>query len=229
MVSRMAKESHIRSYVRREHRITPGQERALEEYWPKYGLDIQTGFWECPKECILEIGFGMGHSLLAMAEKFPEKMFIGVEVHRPGIGALFAAATKRGVNNIKVYCEDCLYVLKQSIKDESLSQIQIFFPDPWPKNRHHKRRLVQPEFTALLLQKLKPNGYLHLATDWQDYAQQMLQIIESVPGFKNEAGKGQFLSHRNDRPLTKFETRGIKLNHKIWDLLFSKTRAIHET
>lgn len=219
----MTKESHaIRSYVRREHRITPGQSRALKEYWNQYGLEVGTGHIEYPGECILEIGFGMGHSLLEMAEKFPDKKFIGVEVHRPGIGALLGAATKRGISNIKIYNADCLCVLKQSIKDESLSQIQIFFPDPWPKNRHRKRRLIQADFAALLLQKLKPNGYLHLATDWQDYAEQMLETIEPIPGFENVAGKGQFLTHRNGRPITKFEQRGLILNQKIWDLLFIK-------
>lgn len=219
----MTKESHsIRSYVRREHRITPGQSRALKEHWPQYGLELRSGYIEYPGECILEIGFGMGHSLLEMAEKFPHITFVGIEVHRPGIGALLGAAAKRGLSNIKVYNEDCLCVLKQAIKDECLSRIQIYFPDPWPKKRHHKRRLIQTDFAALLLQKLKPNGYLHLATDCQDYAQQMLQTIEIIPDFKNVAGAGQFLAHRNDRPMTKFEQRGLKLNQKIWDLLFLK-------
>jgi tRNA (guanine-N7-)-methyltransferase len=215
------RESTIRSYVRRKHRMTPGQARALEEYWPQYGLNVESGWVNCSGECMLEIGFGMGYSLLAMAARHPEKSFIGIEVHRPGIGALLLAAAKQGITNIRVFNEDAVIVLKQCITDKSLSKIQIFFPDPWPKKRHKKRRLIQSDFVTLLQQKLKPGGQLHLATDCADYAQQMLAIVEATPGFENCAGTGQYLSEQNQRPMTKFERRALDEGRIIWDLLFT--------
>ncbi len=212
----------IRSFVRREHRMTPGQARALQLWWLEYGLSLKDTYPEFSGECVLEIGFGMGRSLLMSAIQHPLKNFIGIEVHRPGIGALLAVAAKHQIKNIKLFNEDAVNVLKQCIKDDSLSEIQIYFPDPWPKKRHRKRRLIQPEFVALLYQKLKPGGFLHLATDWPDYAEQMLTVIGNHPGFINNAGAGQYLSHRNGRVVTKFEQRSLDLGQPIWDLLFLK-------
>jgi tRNA (guanine-N7-)-methyltransferase len=212
----------VRSFVRREHRMTAGQARALTAHWATYGLKVELGYLELPGECILEIGFGMGRSLLAMAMQYPDKNFIGVEVHRPGIGALLLAAAKQQVTNIRVYNDDAINVIKQCIKNNTLTKIQIFFPDPWPKNRHRKRRLIQPDFIALLQQKLKPGGCLHLATDCRDYAEQMLRIIENNPNFSNCAGSGKYLSHSSGRVVTKFEQRGIEAGRGVWDLLFEK-------
>lgn len=216
----MKKSSHIRSYVRREHRMTPGQARALTQWRSHYILSGPDQWLEQEVEYILEIGFGMGQSLLAMAAQFPHKYFIGIEVHRPGIGALLAVAARKQINNIRIYHDDAINVLKQYIKDESLTKTQIFFPDPWPKNRHQKRRLIQADFVRLLQQKLKPGGELHLATDSQDYANHMLMVLEQAPGLTNYAGKKQFLPHRNGRAITKFEQRALQTGGAIYDLLF---------
>jgi tRNA (guanine-N7-)-methyltransferase len=211
----------VRSYTLRQHRMTPGQAKALKEHWPEYGLNSNSGWLNALRPCVLEIGFGMGQSLMTMAEQYPEKLFVGVEVHKPGIGALLGAAVKRNIKNIRVYNQDILIVLKQNIRDNSLSKTQIYFPDPWPKNRHKKRRLIQTEFVNLIYQKIQPQGYLHLATDCEDYALQMLKVIESLNIFENCAGKGLF-SHRMDRPITKFERKGLIAGRKSWDLLFVK-------
>ncbi|MBS0350568.1 MAG: tRNA (guanosine(46)-N7)-methyltransferase TrmB [Proteobacteria bacterium] len=211
----------IRSYTLRHSRMTPGQARALKEHWSEFGLEVDSGKLNPLQACVLEIGFGMGQSLLEMAEQYPEKLFIGVEVHKPGVGALLKAAAKRNIRNIKVYNQDILVVLNQCIEDNILSKVQIFFPDPWPKNRHKKRRLIQNQFVTLLYQKLRPQGYLHLATDCEDYALHILKVIESLNIFENCAGKDQF-SHRMDRPITKFEQKGLNAGRKSWDILFVK-------
>lgn len=213
----------IRSYVRRQHRITPGQVRALQVWWEEYNLSGQLEWLNSEREYVLEIGFGMGQSLLADAIANPEKNFIGIEVHTPGIGALLLAATQQKINNLRVFNGDALIVLNQYIRDGSLSKIQIFFPDPWPKLRHQKRRLIQTDFVNLLVSKLKNRGYLHLATDWPDYAEHMMAVIEPIPGLINSAGKNNYLPHRNGRLITKFEQRGMQLGHPVRDLLFVKT------
>lgn len=234
----MNDESRIRSFVRREGRITPSQKRALKQLWPKYGLTVESGYLDSEKtfgRCatlVLEIGFGMGESLLAMAKANPETNYIGIEVHRPGIGALLSALAKEQIDNVRIYQEDAISVLTTCIKNKSLDTIQIFFPDPWPKKRHHKRRLIQPVFLDLVYQKLKEGGQLHLVTDWEDYAKYIMDILTNHPGFKNEVGEGQFVVNKGFtqgakhlqkvRPETKFERRGQRLGHSIWEMLFKK-------
>ncbi|MEP4145717.1 MAG: tRNA (guanosine(46)-N7)-methyltransferase TrmB [Halioglobus sp.] len=223
------KHRRIRSYVLRTGRMTPGQERAFEDNWSRWGLEHADGpldFDTCfgrtgPR--VLEIGFGMGQSLVEMAAAAPEKNFVGIEVHKPGVGRLLHSMVDEHVSNIRVYCHDAVEVLRDCVADEYLDTVQIFFPDPWHKKRHHKRRLVQPEFVAHLTSKLKPGGILHLATDWQHYAEQMMEVLGATDGLTNCAGQGQFSPRPDDRPLTKFEARGERLGHGVWDLLFKKT------
>lgn len=215
----------IRSFVRREGRLTPGQDKALQTCWPLYGMTIAHGVLDHQqrygnKPVILEIGFGMGHSLVAMAQANPDKHYIGIEVHRPGVGTLFREMQSQDVTNITAYMEDAVEVVQQCIADGSLAGVQIYFPDPWHKKRHHKRRLIQPEFIAMLITKLKPGGFLHLATDWENYAEQMMEVLTDTD-LNNTAGAGCF-AERHDRPLTKFEQRGQRLGHGVWDLYFVK-------
>ena len=216
--------------------MTPGQQRAFEQNWRRWGLEHAAGILECDAAfsgstaagssdgpAVLEIGFGMGQSLVAMAAAAPQTRFIGVEVHRPGVGKLLHSMEERGVDNIRVYCHDAVEVLRDCIADASLDTIQIFFPDPWHKKRHHKRRLIQPPFVDLLTRKLKPGGTLHLATDWENYAEQMMAVLEAAGGLVNAFAPGQFAPRPEHRPLTKFEARGERLGHGVWDLIFRRT------
>lgn len=223
-----ARHRRVRSFVRREGRLTPGQQRAMENLWPRYGLDITTACLDldavfgrrAPR--ILEIGFGNGAALIALAAAHPARDYLGVEVHRPGVGALLLAAAAQGLNNVRVICADAVEVLAHALPDASLAGIQIFFPDPWHKKRHHKRRLIQAEFAALAMRKLAPGGYLHVATDWQDYAQQILAVLGAMPQLRNNAGPGQFAPRPEQRPVTRFERRGQKLGHAVFDLLYTR-------
>lgn len=215
----------IRSFVLREGRITPSQQRALEELWPQFGLDpgqpldlVSSFGREAPT--IFEIGFGNGDSLAQMAEAQPELNFIGVEVHRPGVGHLLLQIEKRGLSNVRIYNHDAVEVLRDCIPAHSLHKLQLFFPDPWHKKRHHKRRIVQTEFANLVASRLQGDGLWHIATDWEDYAQHCLDILEPHPLFTNAAGADQFISRPASRPLTKFEQRGHRLGHGVWDLLY---------
>ena len=217
----------IRSFVKREGRMTSAQRRAIEELWPRYGvepgkrLDFRELFQrECP--VVLEIGFGNGESLAAMAEQNPDRCYLGVEVHRPGVGSLLLNIERLGLTNLRVSMTDSVELLQAQVPDESLSAVQVFFPDPWPKARHHKRRLIQPEFVQLLRRKLKPGGSVHLATDWPGYAEHMLLVMESADGFSNAAGPGKYLPRPDWRPETKFERRGLKLGHPVGDLLYTR-------
>jgi tRNA (guanine-N7-)-methyltransferase len=218
----------IRSFVLRAGRMTRGQQRAMDEYWPRWGLELEQGMLDAQAAfgrqapLVLEIGFGMGQSLSEMAAAAPERNFIGIEVHRPGVGRLLHDLGEQGSVNVRVYCEDAVLVLQQCIADASLEGVQIFFPDPWHKKRHHKRRLIQCEFVSLLASKLKPGGRLHLATDWENYAEHMLAVMAGVPQFNNEAGPGQYSPRPDYRPLTKFEKRGQRLGHGVWDLIFTR-------
>lgn len=218
----------IRSFVLRTGRMTPAQREGLELQWPRYGLDRDKGTLNIEQTfnraapTTLEIGFGMGQSLLQMAQAAPERNFVGIEVHRPGVGKLLHDAVDTGVDNIRVYCDDAVDVLQQCIADESLDTVQIFFPDPWHKKKHNKRRLVQPEFVQLLRRKLKIGGVIHLATDWQDYAEHMLAVMSVAEGFTNQADEA-YAPRPEHRPKTKFEQRGERLGHGVWDLLYEKT------
>lgn len=216
----------IRSFVRRQGRLTEGQSRALEQHWDQYGLTLEQGVLDYPaifgnaNPVILEIGFGNGASLLQMAQSAPQKNFIGVEVHRPGVGKLINDAQHAGVNNLKVFCDDAIEVLARNIADASLDGVQLFFPDPWHKKRHNKRRIVQAEFAQNIRHKLKPGGYFHMATDWEPYAQHMLDVMSAAEGFVNQAGAGRYAPKPDYRPNTKFEQRGERLGHGVWDLVF---------
>lgn len=218
----------IRSFVRREGRMTTAQKRAMETLWPVYGLEVGDAPLALEKvfgreaPVIVEIGFGMGDALLEMAQAQPEKNFIGIEVHRPGVGALLSRLDKNEINNVKVFCEDATTVFASCIPAESLDRIYILFPDPWHKKKHHKRRLIQTPFVALLHEKLKPGGVLHLATDWEDYAEHMQAVVGEYTGFINQAGHAHYAKHVSDRPKTKFEARGKRLGHGVWDLIFIK-------
>lgn len=224
------KRRQIRSYVLRAGRMTPGQQRAFEEGWQRWGLEVENGpldfdtAFERPGPRVLEIGFGMGQSLLAMALAAPATNFLGIEVHRPGVGRLLHGMAEQGVENIRVYCHDAVEVLRDCIADASLDTVQIFFPDPWHKKRHHKRRLIQPPFVAHLLGKLKPGGIIHLATDWENYAEQMMEVLSATEGLSNTCAQGQFAPRPEDRPLTKFELRGERLGHGVWDLVFVRDK-----
>lgn len=218
----------IRSFVKREGRLTKGQAGALARQWPKLGLAHQAGVIDLAAvfgrsaPVVLEIGFGMGKSLVQMAKAAPEQDFIGIEVHRPGVGACLLEAEEQQVENLRVYEHDAVEVLADCIADESLSTIQIFFPDPWHKKRHHKRRIIQPEFVQQLRKKLKPGGILHLATDWENYAEHMLEIMQAAEGFRNLATDNTYVPRPDHRPLTKFEVRGQRLGHGVWDLQFER-------
>lgn len=216
----------VRSYVLRQGRITPAQERAIEQHWQTFGidyrpepLDLDLAFGRrAPK--ILEIGAGMGENTLALAGSRRENDYLVLEVHRPGIGRLIRELVSLQLFNVRIICHDAVDVLKHQIGDHTLEQILIFFPDPWPKKRHHKRRLIQPAFISLLRRKLQDHGRLFMATDWQDLAEHMLNVCDEAPDLVNLAGRGHFSPRPKWRPSTKFEQRGQRLQHQVWDLAF---------
>ena len=217
----------IRSFVRREGRITSGQQRALQDLWPRYGLETDrvldmADIFGRHAPCTLEIGFGNGDALATMAEQQPQCDFIGIEVHRPGVGRLLQQLEEHKLDNVRVMREDAVQILKVCIPDNSLDRVLLFFPDPWHKKRHHKRRIVQADFIELLARKIRPGGCLHMATDWEDYAAHMLEVMEQSPAFHNCAGAGNFSPRPACRPVTKFEQRGQRLGHGVWDLLFER-------
>lgn len=219
----------IRSFVLRTGRKTPSQERAYEQLWPQYGLSIAGGMLDFQSifgrtaDVVIEIGFGMGDSLVEMALAAPEQDFIGIEVHTPGVGRIMNLIEEHQLKNIRVFTEDAVQVLEQCVPDNSLVKVQIFFPDPWHKKKHNKRRIVQPAFIQKLRKKLKPTGIIHLATDWEDYAQHMMEVMSAAEGYVNQSGEGRYSPKPAFRPITKFERRGQKLGHGVWDLLFTRT------
>ena len=219
----------IRSFVRREGRLTKGQEAAMNECWPTMGIDYQPQLldWSAvfgnDNPVVLEIGFGMGASLVEMAKNAPEKNFFGIEVHSPGVGACLASAREAGVTNLRVMCHDAVEVFEHMILASSLHTLQLFFPDPWHKKRHHKRRIVQLEFAEMVRQKLKmEDGIFHMATDWENYAEHMIEIMNQAPGFTNIATDGDYIPRPDERPLTKFEARGHRLGHGVWDIKYKR-------
>ncbi|AFI85002.1 tRNA (guanosine(46)-N7)-methyltransferase TrmB [Methylophaga nitratireducenticrescens] len=218
----------VKSFVKREGRLTPGQQKSLDFLWPKFGIeadgqpiDMQTLFGR-HAPVVFEIGFGNGASLIKMAIQQPEYNFIGVEVHRPGVGQLLKAIEENNLTNLRVACTDAVELLKNQIADNVLQRVQLYFPDPWHKKRHHKRRIIQPAFVDVLAQKIRSGGFLHMATDWQDYAEQMLQDLSSSKNFINTSDAGDYIARPDYRPLTKFEQRGHRLGHGVWDLLFQR-------
>ncbi len=221
----------VRSYVLREGRLTDGQRRALDELLPVYGIDLSSAngahvnwrpIFARSASTRLEIGFGDGGALLEMAEKNPDCNFIGVEVHRPGIGRLLLQLQSRNINNVRVFCADGIEVLSTAIAPQALDAIYLYFPDPWPKKKHHKRRIMQTPFVNLAAERLTAAGCLHFATDWQPYSEQALEILEQSGRFENCAGTGQFSPRPPERPLTKFERRGRKLGYEVWDIVMRK-------
>lgn len=218
----------VRSFVLREGRLTAGQQKALDALWPRFGLERAAGVLDAQQVFgrdaprVLEIGYGMGHSLVQMAAAEPDKDFIGIEVHRPGVGALLMAIEESGVTNLRSYCDDAVEILEQCIADASLSRVQLYFPDPWHKKKHHKRRIVQPAWVQLVQRKLAPGGVLHMATDWQDYADHMLAVMQAENGWQNLASDQTYVPRPDWRPETKFERRGARLGHGVWDLLYQK-------
>lgn len=219
----------IRSFVIRAGRMTSGQSRALEELWPKYGveytpqpLDLNLTFGRTAPR-MLEIGFGAGEALVAFAQSHPEMDCLGIEVHRPGAGSLMLNAETAGLTNVRVSTHDAVEVLQQQLQPASLDRVHIFFPDPWHKKRHHKRRLIQTPFVDVLARVIKAGGLLRLATDWEDYAQQMLSVLNAHTAFKNVSSGQSFVPRDDDRPLTRFERRGHRLGHGVWDLAYVRT------
>jgi len=220
----------VRSFVLRQGRLTEAQERAFRELWPLYGVDWTSGTLLEPaalfgndRPVYLEIGFGNGETLATLAERHPERNFLGVEVHGPGVGHLLLEIERRGLANVRVLRQDAMDLLDQGLPPASLAGVCLFFPDPWPKKRHHKRRILTPAFVALLARALRPGGLFHAATDWEHYALQMLVVLTAADAlFENSAGPGAFAPRPDDRPLTKFERRGQRLGHGVWDLLFRR-------
>lgn len=218
----------IKSFVLRAGRMSNRQQQAFEQFLPLYELALTNNPWDLEAifgrvaDTLVEIGFGMGGSLLAMAEQQPGLNFIGIEVHRPGIGGLVASLHERGISNVRIVVQDAVEVFKRQFVNDSLAGVQIFFPDPWPKKRHHKRRLIQSEFVKLILQRLKAGGFIHCATDWQDYAEQMQAVLTAEANLSNLQLDGGFTPRPETRPLTKFEQRGRRLGHGVWDLIYRK-------
>lgn len=221
-------ERRIRSFVLRQGRFTPAQQRAFDALWPRFGLaftgmprDFDVAFGRhAPR--VLEIGFGNGEALRFSAAQDPGRDHVGIEVHAPGVGRLLNALDEDGLANVRVYHHDAVEVLEREIADASLDQARIYFPDPWHKKRHNKRRLVNPAFAALLARKLAPGGRLHLATDWHDYAEWMWDVLDATPGLRNTAGARGHVPRPPWRPQTHFESRGQRLGHGVWDLLYAK-------
>lgn len=226
------KNRRIRSFVLRQGRVTKGQANALATQWPKYGveyglqhIDLNTLFGRAESKKILEIGFGMGESTAKIAQTLPECDFVAVEVHTPGVGSLLKLIQEGEIGNIRVIQHDVVEVLQKMIADASLDGVHIFFPDPWHKKRHHKRRLIQAEFIKQLCAKLKVGAYIHVATDWQEYAEWVLEVLKAEPQLQNSASDltQGYAEKPSYRPLTKFENRGIQLGHGVWDMVFKKT------
>jgi tRNA (guanine-N7-)-methyltransferase len=218
----------IRSFVLRQGRVTPAQQRAFETHWSRYGVEYEgrvrdfDALFGRRAPLVVEIGFGNGEQLHFAAASEPDANHVGIEVHGPGVGRLLNAVAHDALENVRVYRHDAVEVLQHEVANGSLDAVRIYFPDPWPKTRHHKRRLVQPAFAALVSQKLRHGGLLHLATDWQDYAGHMLAVLDANASLRNRAGSGGFVERPPWRRETHFERRGRRLGHGVWDLVYER-------
>jgi len=220
----------IQSFVRRSGRLTEGQKSGLNELWSDFGIDLPEGkidltsLFAKQQPTVLEIGFGNGDSLLEMAINTPNQNFLGIEVYEAGVGRLINEANKHQLTNLKIIKADAVEVLKYHIKDNSFETFQLFFPDPWHKKKHHKRRIVQTDFLNLISNKLQNGGTIHMATDWENYAEHMMETLEKHPHFKNTMGAHKYSLRPKHRPITKFERRGERLGHGVWDLIFTNEK-----
>jgi tRNA (guanine-N7-)-methyltransferase len=218
----------IRSFVLRQGRLTTAQQKAFDNYWQNYGIDFSEALLDLPAlfgrtaPVTLEIGFGNGDSLLEQALTYSDRDFLGVEVHGPGVGHLLNRIHQEDISNLRVIRHDAVDVLNHQIPDNSLNCVQLYFPDPWHKKKHHKRRILQSSFISTIHKKLETGGMFHMATDWQHYAEHMLKEMENAKGFSNDAGKGNYSADKKTRPQTKFERRGLNLGHEVWDLVYKK-------
>ncbi|WMS85899.1 tRNA (guanosine(46)-N7)-methyltransferase TrmB [Pleionea litopenaei] len=216
----------IRSFVLREGRMTKGQERAMTELFPTLGIEYSDEMMNFAqifgndRPVVLEIGFGMGKSLALQAQQNPDRNYIGIEVHRPGVGACLLLAEEYELTNLRVINHDAVEVLNHMVGQKSLAGMQVYFPDPWHKKKHHKRRIIQPAFVDTCHSKIASGGFLHLATDWENYAEHMLEVMQQVAGWRNTSATNDYIPRPDSRPITKFETRGTKLGHGVWDLMF---------
>jgi tRNA (guanine-N7-)-methyltransferase len=221
-------ERAVRSYVLRAGRVTEGQKRALQDLLPIWGIEPESGLLDFhrlfgnDRPVVLEIGFGNGEATWRMAQASPEENFLAVEVHKPGVGRLLLKIEEHGLGNVRIACEDAVALLRDRVPDASLAGVRIYFPDPWPKKRHHKRRIVQAPFIELLAGKLAPGGILHLATDWAPYAEHMLEVMQGSEGFENLSPDGTYCEKPDWRPPTKYERRGERLGHEVADLVFRR-------
>ena len=218
----------IRSFVLRQGRLTPSQEKALDNHWQTYGIDFSDNMLDFESifgnnaPITLEIGFGNGESLLEQAINNPERNFLGIEVHTPGVGHLIHEAQQAGINNLRVIRHDAVEVLDKQIPENTLDRVQLFFPDPWHKKRHNKRRILKNDFVETIRKHLRIGGQFHMATDWENYAEHMLETMNQHPGLSNTAAEANFVSPQGLRPETKFERRGLKLGHGVWDMVYEK-------
>lgn len=218
----------MRSFVLRQGRITPAQAQAFDAHWSRYGLDYSDqridlqALFARPAPVVLEIGFGNGEQLLHAAVNEPTRNFLGIEVHRPGVGRLMNGLAVANVDNIRISNHDAVEVIERQLAPDSLDEVRIYFPDPWPKVRHHKRRLIQPEFVELLATRVRSGGLLHLATDWAEYAEHMLAVVDGSGRWRNRAGLGAYSEVPGWRINTHSEKRGVRLGHGVWDLIFER-------
>jgi tRNA (guanine-N7-)-methyltransferase len=209
--------------------LTEAQQRAFKSLWPQYGLALGqqplqfASIFGREAPVTMEIGFGNGEALAQLAARHPEEDFLGVEVHTPGVGHLMLKLAEQESSNVRILQTDAMELLRHHLPQASLHRVQLYFPDPWHKRRHHKRRIVQLAFADLIQQALSPGGVIHMATDWEDYARQMMAVFTQHRGFRNQAGKGNYSPRPETRPMTKFEQRGQRLGHGVWDLLFERT------
>lgn len=222
----------IRSFVLRQGRLTKGQQRAFDQLWPRFGIEFQgqlldlTRMFGNSNPVCMEIGFGNGASLARMAEQHPETNYLGIEVHAPGVGHLLLEIEERRLENVRIIRHDAIEVLQNGLTPGSLQGLFLFFPDPWHKKRHHKRRILNPRFVELAARVLRPGGFFHAATDWENYAGQMMEVLSAADDrFENSAGKDHFTPRPDYRPLTRFEQRGQRLGHGVWDLIFIRRQG----